>query len=175
MCMGASICVRGLRLHGGIQLFVILVFRGTEALPRSNYQAFKSLWIVCTFDEIVQISLPTLSSGFEPMSEICRYANRARMDIKANQYKSCALVGRNPMIKLSKTGHSVNQNEAIWRFNLDTPSGSEEYVGNKTTVRILNQGSANKADGKKVSWHPGEREVGSRGLVFAYSAHNSFC
>eukprot|EP00241_Pyramimonas_parkeae_P006157 CAMPEP_0114231876 /NCGR_PEP_ID=MMETSP0058-20121206/4296_1 /TAXON_ID=36894 /ORGANISM="Pyramimonas parkeae, CCMP726" /LENGTH=392 /DNA_ID=CAMNT_0001343291 /DNA_START=257 /DNA_END=1435 /DNA_ORIENTATION=+ len=79
-------------------------------------------------------------------------------DLRLNQWKSCALVGRNPMIKLSRSGPSIDQHEAVWRFNLDTPTGSEEYVGNTTTVRVLNQGSANKADGKPSSWHPGEEE-----------------
>jgi hypothetical protein len=51
----------------------------------------------------------------------------------------------------------------VWRFNLDTPSGSEAFVGNRTTVRVVNQGASNKMNDYKgktpKKWHPGEREV----------------
>lgn len=58
---------------------------------------------------------------------------------------------------------AIERHSAVWRFNLDTPSGSEAFVGNTTTVRVVNQGASNKMNDPKgktnKKWHPGEREV----------------
>jgi hypothetical protein len=37
-------------------------------------------------------------------------------------------------VRLSASGAVIERHEAVWRFNLDTPTGSEGYVGRKTTV-----------------------------------------
>jgi len=64
---------------------------------------------------------------------------------------------------------AIEQHSAVWRFNLDTPSGSEDFVGNTTTVRVVNQGASNKMNDPKgktnKKWHPGEREVSQPGSL----------
>mmetsp|Transcript_32800 Transcript_32800/g.45552 ORF Transcript_32800/g.45552 Transcript_32800/m.45552 type:complete len:412 (-) Transcript_32800:48-1283(-) len=85
-------------------------------------------------------------------------------DIPVKKWKSCALVGRSPIIKLAPNGAPIDAHEAVWRFNMDTPSGAEKWVGNKTQIRILNNGAAHKAmdinfrEKRASSWHPGEHQ-----------------
>lgn len=89
---------------------------------------------------------------------------RPDKDIRQKQWKTCALVGRSPIIKLSKSGHGIDQHDAVWRFNLDTPQSSQGWVGTNTNVRVLSHLDASKSAGLEhkrnaSEWHKGEHEV----------------
>ena len=54
-------------------------------------------------------------------------------------YKTCALVGNGGTARAAKFGQSIDKHDVVMRINQGPIAGYEEYVGNKTTFRLLNK------------------------------------
>jgi hypothetical protein len=57
---------------------------------------------------------------------------------KKKRYKSCAVVGNSGSLLETQFGFDIDKNEAVIRFNAAVTQGYEQFVGQKTTVRLLN-------------------------------------
>ena len=57
---------------------------------------------------------------------------------KKKRYKSCAVVGNSGSLLETQYGFDIDKNEAVIRFNAAVTQGYEQFVGQKTTVRLLN-------------------------------------
>jgi len=72
-------------------------------------------------------------------------AIRPSTDWKWRQWGSCALVGRSPVIKIEENGPAIDNHDAVWRFNLQSTKGFSNFVGKKTSVRVVNNGDSARA------------------------------
>ena len=57
---------------------------------------------------------------------------------KKKRYKSCAVVGNSGSLLETQFGFDIDKNEAVIRFNAAVTQGYEQFVSQKTTVRLLN-------------------------------------
>ena len=57
---------------------------------------------------------------------------------KKKRYNSCAVVGNSGSLLETQFGFDIDKNEAVIRFNAAVTQGYEQFVGQKTTVRLLN-------------------------------------
>lgn len=62
------------------------------------------------------------------------------------QYGSCAIVGNSGDLLKMRLGEQIDQYDAVVRNNGAPIEGYTEYVGKKTTFRLLNRGSAKALD-----------------------------
>ena len=73
----------------------------------------------------------------------------SREALASRRYRTCAVVGSSPELLLYKDGAAIDAHDAVFRANLAVTSGFEEYVGRRTTVRVINPvESVRKARGK---------------------------
>lgn len=73
----------------------------------------------------------------------------SRESLESRRYGSCAVVGSSPELLLYRDGSAIDRHEAVFRANLAVTEGWEQYVGRRTTVRVINPvESVNKARGK---------------------------
>jgi len=70
---------------------------------------------------------------------------RPYQDWKWQQWKSCAVVGRSPVIKIAQNGPSIDRHEAVWRFNLQSTKGYSAFIGRRTDMRIVNNADSGRA------------------------------
>jgi hypothetical protein len=57
----------------------------------------------------------------------------------AQKHKRCALVGNSQQMLFSKRGEEINGYDVVMRLNQAPTYGFEEFVGNKTTFRMINK------------------------------------
>eukprot|EP00899_Mesostigma_viride_P010339 jgi/Mesvir1/19306/Mv10375-RA.1 len=58
---------------------------------------------------------------------------------KAMHFGTCAVVGSGGILLSKKFGREISSHDAVIRFNAAPIKGYEEFVGNKTTVRLVNR------------------------------------
>lgn len=54
------------------------------------------------------------------------------------RYRTCAVVGSSPEVKLYEDGAEIDSHDAVFRANIAITRGFEKYVGNRTTLRVIN-------------------------------------
>lgn len=59
-------------------------------------------------------------------------------DARAQRFRTCAVVGSSPEALLYEDGAEIDAHDAVFRSNLAVTAGYEKYVGNRTTVRVIN-------------------------------------
>lgn len=101
-----------------------------------------------------------------PKSELVPSAKEA---LKKMSWDSCAIVGNGGGLKFSKYGQDIDGHDVVIRMNQAPTIGYEEYVGSKTTIRLLNRlWSVNyalryKFNMYKLQLEPGVSLISSRG------------
>lgn len=58
--------------------------------------------------------------------------------MRSLRYRTCAVVGSSPEVKLYDDGAEIDSHEAVFRANHAVTKGFERHVGNRTTVRVVN-------------------------------------
>lgn len=59
--------------------------------------------------------------------------------LAGTRHASCAVVGSGGNLLTKKWGAEIDAHDAVFRFNLAPTIGFEEYVGSKTTYRMINR------------------------------------
>lgn len=54
-------------------------------------------------------------------------------------YRTCAVVASAGVLRLRKLGAYIDAHDAVFRFNTAHTEGLEEYVGGRTTIRLVNR------------------------------------
>ena len=62
----------------------------------------------------------------------------SRSELASRRYDKCAVVGSSPELLLYRDGKAIDGHDAVFRANLAVTEGWEEYVGRRTTVRVVN-------------------------------------
>ena len=73
------------------------------------------------------------NTGAKHAREMLKLAPRYNRD-----FKTCAVVGNSGSLLETQFGFDIDKNEAVIRFNAAVTQGYEQFVGQKTTVRLLN-------------------------------------
>ncbi|KAJ1634690.1 glycosyltransferase family 29-domain-containing protein [Pavlovales sp. CCMP2436] len=58
--------------------------------------------------------------------------------VRRLRYRSCAVVGSSPEVLLYEDGAEIDRHDAVFRANMAKVNGYQKYVGNRTTVRVIN-------------------------------------
>ncbi|KAK3277583.1 hypothetical protein CYMTET_14418 [Cymbomonas tetramitiformis] len=71
-----------------------------------------------------------------------KYSNAARpsWDLEQPSWRSCAIVGNAPVMRLAQNGNSIDGHSAVWRFNLKGATHPKFQVnyGRRTSIRMFN-------------------------------------
>lgn len=66
------------------------------------------------------------------------------------RYRSCAVVGNSGSLLETQFGEAIDKHDAVIRFNAAVTEGFEQFVGIKTTLRILNAPDYKGPDGGEM-------------------------
>jgi hypothetical protein len=58
--------------------------------------------------------------------------------VRRLRYRTCAVVGSSPEALMYEDGAEIDRHDAVFRANMAPVRGYQKYVGNRTTVRVIN-------------------------------------
>eukprot|EP00854_Cymbomonas_tetramitiformis_P008470 gene8470-10064_t len=95
---------------------------------------------------------------------------KAVQGLTPKMYDTCALVGGGASVsERSSLGFAIDRHDAVFRFNVAPIQQFEQFVGNRTSVRVLDAVTARGlADGTVSAWGVPPPKAGERWIFWHY-------